>query len=80
MSGVVDLGDIQEECAYSLQHMAVDRCDVQYEVNVLARQMKAPTERSWMQLVRQKPAVPPDSAWAQLGAHPRSATSNKSEK
>ncbi len=30
--------------------MAVDRCDVQYEVKVLARQMKAPTERSWMHL------------------------------
>ena len=36
----------------TLQYMVVDRVDVQFEVNVLARQMKHPTLKSWAQLKR----------------------------
>jgi hypothetical protein len=54
---VADALDVMHTKVYrmavgTLEYTVVDRCDVQFEVNVLARQMKSPTTKSCLQLKR----------------------------
>ena len=49
---------VMQECrlyrgiVWSLQYLSIDRCDVQFETNACAKEMKQPTKASWTRLKR----------------------------